>query len=182
MLSNYISLNLLNLLNDLAIVYDGPGYLSPVLRSNSGFLQTSTFQCVVQIYVHQNRSNQKHLSFTSYGLPVTKIPTIYKANIIQINTCVLLLNAIHSNKINATITAMTYKDVDYNIPHCKYGGMTSGEYFNKKYMNSSSMCQPHDGSRKQSRSYYSYNNSANAVSFVHEVCIKMIKVCSYILG
>ena len=45
---NSISLNYLNLLHYTIVVYDGPGFLSSIIKADSGFYQTSTFQCMVQ--------------------------------------------------------------------------------------------------------------------------------------
>ena len=54
---------------------------------------------------------------------------------------------------------MTYVGVDFKRPSCYYGGLISGEHFNRKYIESSAVCQPLDGSKIQSRSFYSYNSS-----------------------
>ena len=63
---------------------------------------------------------------------------------------------------------MTYKGVNYNRPSCKYSGMTSVEYYDEMYLDSPHMCQPHDVSKRQSRSYYSHYTSFIIVLYWYE--------------
>ena len=163
---NSISLEYLNLLNYTTVVYDGPGFLSPIIKSNSGFYQTSTFHCMVQCFGQWNESNTVHFNYTSHQLQNTWKITIHNKYFVAIpiynctlNVCVLFLNTRSDSKINGTIINMTYTGVDCNRPNCYCGGLVSGEHFNGKYMQSSAVCQPLDGSKIQSRSFYSYNSS-----------------------
>ena len=163
---NSISPKYLNLQKHTIVVYDGPGFLSSIIKSDSGFYQTSTFQCIVQTVVQWDENNIIDFNYASHQLQNSQKITIPNKTFVTIpiynctlNVCVLFLNTRSDNKVNVTIINVTYVGVDFNRPNCYYGGLVTGEHFNGKYMESSAVCQPLDGSKRQSRSFYSYNSS-----------------------
>lgn len=143
-------------------IYDGPGILSPVLRTTKRKYVTSTFQCVSVVWLStlEHESFQNHLNMSSELKPVDKnfsIISFLRQNISLSlkNPCVIVTSGEEFSYKYLTINNLTYKG--YNDGSCTYAGLTVYSLINKSYVEASSECFSHNGFYKY-RNIYSKSN------------------------
>ncbi len=164
----------LNITGKKFVIYDGPGFLSPVLEPNqNNILRASSFECVLQILskinvLYQVQFSSNH-TFTA--------PMVLKSNQSDIimalpNTEFFLplnivpLQAEAGSQINATVLSMSYFGMKSIT--CKYSGFLAAEYFPYSYQESVALCQYDYGSSVPHKSFFSSNSSLMLVLYSFE--------------
>ena len=149
-----------------AIIYDGPGFLSPVseLKNNLRVISSSSFQCILQFMIYRKSVEDNSLSFWVKPLSIQQSIVVKRSEIVSL----VLLSDFPGTYVKTVLiktTAIfqirgTLEMVNYTRPYdptCLYGGLVVGEYSNKNFEDSFTVC---DSTReKVSRSFYSRQSS-----------------------
>ena len=142
------------------IVYDGPGFLSPVLK-NHKLQTTSSFQCILQIILSSSLYNYSQ-SFHSMVFPISIMYKVQNEinNVLHFpnkecsrNTCVVFLSTNYGHQVNITVDQ--FKTSGNFDPSCKYAGLVLAEQFSNS--DSDTICKSYGPSYKPS--LYSSNSS-----------------------
>ena len=154
------------------LVFDGPGYLSPTMNATKNVIITSTFQCLVLVFLTGDKmTNNEQFKFISKTLStdniVINVTNTSMFNIPQLkcmkNVYISLFLAESGYEVN--ITAIVVKSTNpYNI-NCLYAGLVTGERVANDYKESKTICEVNSVSRGQSISFYSSNSSLILVMY-----------------
>ena len=179
---NYIILKTGNL-SDLLFIYDGPVPNFKLLETDT-FVETSTFQCVVQILTAAERnftnSNlydaEEEIRFHSKMLKTRRIVNLLHDMSTEVmfvpdslcypSPCVIHIQTETGIQINVTADDVSYlgeESFEY-----KYAGLVIVEELTDEYKESTTLCSNHRRSSRQSRSFYSHNSSLTLVLYWYE--------------
>ena len=160
--SHFIQFQLLESVINKHVIYDGPGFLSPVLR-NQTFQKTSSFQCIVQFLPSSNKKKCT-VSFYSKLLVNDMIHELKTESVTVLqfpnkkcsrSPCVVFLSTNYGHQVNVTVDQ--FKTSGAVDPSCKYAGLVSEEQFSNNYRESDTICKSYGASYKPS--LYSLNSS-----------------------
>ncbi len=164
----------LNITGKKFVIYDGPGFLSPVLEPNqNNILRASSFECILQILSEINVLYQVQFS-SNHTFTAPMVLKSNQSDIIMVlpNTefslplNVVPLQAEASFQINATVLLMSYFGMESIT--CKYSGFLAAEYFPYSYEESVALCQSYNGSSVPHKSFFSGSSSLMLVLFSFE--------------
>ena len=143
------------------IVFDGPGFLSELLRNKQNHtLISSSFQCIIQLLEEMGPDEGISNTSFSYFSQNLKVIQVIKLNKFQnnfiyfpkrkhFNTQIIFVYARYSYHINVTISKyMSRLDIS---PHCSFGGLQ----FSENNEEARTTCSSSD----IGKSFYSYNSS-----------------------
>ena len=160
------------LLEDMHI-YDGPGFVFPILKKSNTVLITSTFQCVLLYFV-----NNSTLSFVDYLYFYVEIVqplrnfNVHKEITIEFPTtdclvtiCIIKVHSEHSLQINFTIDEISTQERFGG--GCLFWGILTSEKIGKTFEESQTIC--HNNENTPSRSFYSTNSSLHYNIFLLEI-------------
>ena len=158
---NQIIIKITAMFNEEYLVYNGPGFLSPIISPREAAYHCSIFQCMLQILELQSPLNYssfpiKHLSIDSD--PSGSIAS-FSSNNCTNNPYIIYVTALPGLQVNVTVTKMIYTGDYLDSSVCKYGGIAAVEYLNNTYTDSYCFCENHDKYHSHSRSFYSRNSS-----------------------
>ena len=167
----------------LLFIHDGPGLMFKMFQSNM-LVETSTFQCVVQILTiaERNITNSRlydadeAIRFYPKKLKILRyINLLHDINSEEVfipdsacypSQCVIQIDAESASQINVTASHIRY--VGEESLECKYAGLVAVEELTDEYKESTTLCSDHVGSRRQSRNFYSHNSSLTLVLYWYE--------------
>ncbi len=162
---------LFNLSN--VVAFDGPGYFSKEVHPTSNTFVFSSFHCYLAVLRKiSGDKKQDMFSFTSDHLPqpqqtVEVEPDIsvklLKNESCNKSPCIFNFFGFNNKLINVTVSYLTYQGPEEAT--CKFGGFTSAQIVNNKYMENSILCQNHDGETQPSRSFYSSESALMVVLY-----------------
>ncbi len=158
-------MNLIDLL-----VLNGPGFQSKQIEPIDGIFTSFGFHCLLQILIYfkktYNESRLKYatnLSSTAHMNWTTKLNFhLPFSDFCDGTICLLHIHTQHLH-VNATVLGVTYQGKQSET--CKYGGFTAAEMVEGIYQENSILCQTHNGSSSQGRSFYSSKSSLILVLF-----------------
>ncbi len=161
----------LNITGKKFVIYDGPGFLSPVLEPNqNNILRASSFECILQILSEINVLYQVQFS-SNHTFTAPMVMKSNQSDIIMAlpNTeffhplNVVPLQAEAGFQLNATVLLMSYFGMKSIT--CKYSGFLAAEYFPYSYEESIALCQSDYGSSALHKSFFSGNSSLMLVLY-----------------
>ena len=161
-------------------VFDGPGFIFPVINSSMKFIVTSTFQCIVQQLIKQNNTEEmKQLSFVAKSRKSISYLHI-RDNYTFLNftgDCLSLVCVTHILTEDGYQINFTIYDLFHNNPlnfGCLFWGMVVVEEFNNTFQESVIMCEQFhefNYTTLASRSFYSLNSSLFLIIYNYEAFI-----------
>ncbi len=185
------------------ILYDYPFLSSNFVTLTSQFFETSTFQCVLSVWINESHrflKNTSHFSFQQK--PVNQSDEFYLAGHTPCeyvlpnqkcfeNHCLYRFSADNNSHINITTMSITYNGA--HSADCKFGAFLTAEMLPDEYVESQLVCETHEPTQRQSRHLYSiastlfvvvfwYVNYSNITVFINAqltVCdVVKVDVCS----
>ena len=156
---NYLNISITGKLINSVFVYDGPDDKSYRIKSTAGFYLTSTFQCILHIYLANIMDYSilaNDIEYSSSVKSVTRL--VYLPRNVPQN---ILLNPSQGNYvllhvftdeiyfINIATVKLLYNG--FNDPICTYAGITVFNHFDKSDDHISTECFSYDG-------FYNYQN------------------------
>ena len=158
-------------------VYDGPGLELQILKAEHDFFATSTFQCLVDVSGSgEEKKKIATVKFKTQKLTVQNIYEFYNQINASIqlpnlacmtNICVLSLQASPGYQINITVNSIMSRWV--SVPICSYGGLVTAEIINNDYHEGKIQCDHYDGSKQQSKSYFSLKSSMYLILYWYDI-------------
>ena len=156
------------------IIFDGPGFIFPVITSFNNLIVTSTFQCVMQQFIKNSSKEIKQLSFIAKA----------RENIIHLHVneksiffnfpgdclssvCVTHILSGDRDEVNLTIL-----DVFYDNPlnfGCLLWGVVVVEDVNNTFEESKIICEQFTKSSSASKSFYSLNSTLFLIIYNYKV-------------
>ena len=171
----------------LLSIYDGPGLMFKIFESNT-MVETSTFQCVVQILTLAERNYTNSSLYGDESIQFYSKKLKRRTNIKLLNgmnhediiipdyvchhfPCVIHFQAKSGNQVNVSVSHVKY--VGEESLECKYAGLVAVEELPNEYKESTTLCSDHAASRRQSRNFYSQNSSLTLVLYWYETYSKI---------
>ena len=156
-------------------IYDGPGFIFPVLKSSKSFIATSTFQCIVQTLITQNSYIEiKQFSFAvkpktavKYLNAKDKITFLNFAGECLSSVCVTHIITTNGCQVNLTINGISLNN-QLNLG-CLFWGLVVTEEFNNTFEESTILCEQFNQNTSPSRSFYSSNSSLFLIIYNYSV-------------
>ena len=155
---------------DKYIVFNGPGFLSEVLKDNiNQTVVSSTFQCIVQLLsMAINLISNFTFSYLSINIKVSPLmklvqfqnSTIYLPQRKHLNIQIIHVYAKNNYQVNITIS--NYMSTIDISPHCSFGGLHFLEMIENQ--KDKTVCSSSD----IGRNFYSYNSSLTLVYYQYK--------------
>ena len=148
------------------VIFDGPSFLSNIIKTKQEQVYTSLFVCIVQ-FLHISYKNNNSLNFTAKQLQILNVvniqnhPSSITFNVpntkCKYNLCLTCF--LTSSELQVNLTVFHIVGAGKYTFQCPEGGILTMEHLNSKYMESVVLCEEHDGNKVPSRSFYSSNSS-----------------------
>ena len=165
--TNQVMIRMATKFSEKYLVYNGPGFLSPIISPRDAAYHCSSFQCVLQILELQSPLNYSSFPIKHLSIDLDPSGSIasFSSNNCTNNPCIIYVTALPGLQVNATLTKMIYTGDYLDSSMCQYGGIAVTEYLNNTYTDSYCFCENHDKSHSNSRSFYSRNSSFSLVLY-----------------
>ncbi len=157
------------------VLYDGPGFLSKAIVSNSGIFVSSSFQAIVQVVLGPTIFTEDFIHFTEKEHRTHKVKRLNHLNGNDLFTfdshsckeglCVVSFLSHNGSHVNVTVEHMEYRGKDVDKTSCRYGGLVSVEENQQNYWESFALCTNHSRAKNFSRSLYSQHSSLTLIFY-----------------
>ena len=156
---------------DRYVVFNGPGFLSEVLKNKGNILTTSTFQCIIQTFDKNQEKRKSNLTFHYFSTKIKKVKIVklLRTNLYHLphrdynNLLVMHVHADPGYQINVTI--VNYTSAMDHFPHCSFGGLYFSEKSSEKYEDLRTICNLHG----VGKSVFSYNSTMILVHYHYKM-------------
>ena len=146
-------------------VFDGPGFIFPIINSSQNVYITSTYQCIIQLIIQPNSSQElQEFSFTVQTMhiqkqfKITDIDILFKfPNVCSNLVCITKITSEQGYKVNFTLkTVYSMNSLGFA---CLFWGLVVVEQFDSTYEESKTICENFDHNVSPSQSFYSVHSS-----------------------
>ena len=146
-------------------IFDGPGFIFPIINSSQNVYVTSTYQCIIQHIMQPNNSFEgQEFSFTVKTMHiqkqfnVTDIDMLFKfPDMCENVVCITKVTSGQGYQVNFTMETM-YSMNSLGFA-CLFWGLVVVEQFDSTYEESKTICETLDHNVSPSRSFYSIQSS-----------------------
>ena len=169
-------------------IFDGPRFMYESILLKNEMRKTKGFSCVIQVLnLSMNIVVNGRIDFTPVHAHIhllCHIENNISYSIIKMplgnclmHICIVLVEASFGKYINLTIQKIS-NVVEYNYD-CFEGGILTAEEVKGTYVESVTLCEVHDGTVRQSRSFYSMNSSLYLIYYWYNMSSRMESLISF---
>ena len=169
-------------------IFDGPGFMYESYLLQKEITRTTGFSCLIQVL--NSSVNTVANGSVDFRLVHAHVNLLYHVdnNVTQskikmpissclTHICIVLMEASIGYHVNLTIQKIS-NIVEYNYD-CLEGGILTAEEVQGTYVESVTLCEVHDGIRRQSRSFYSMNSSLHLIYYWYNMSSRMETLISF---
>ena len=158
---------------DRYVVFNGPGFLSKVLKNKGDIVTTSTFQCIIQTFDKNLEKRKSNLTFHYFSTKIKNLKNLklhyFRTNLYHLphtdynSLLVMHVHAEPGYQINITI--LNYTSTMDHYPHCSFGRLYLSDKSSGNYEDLRTICNSYG----VGKSVFSHNSTLTLVHYHYKM-------------